>query len=105
MKDVRVGDKVLATDPESDETGPREVTTLIQGWGDKSLTDITVESSDGTGKITATDGHPFWLPDLKEWTDAGDLQPGQWLRTSSGTWIQITAISHRTQRITLTVGG
>ncbi|WP_165840609.1 RHS repeat-associated core domain-containing protein [Streptomyces scopuliridis] len=98
IKDVRVGDKVLATDPQSGETGPREVTTLIQGSGDKSLTDITVESSDGNpAKITATDGHPFWLPDVKEWTDAGDLQPGQWLRTSSGTWAQITAISHSTQ--------
>ncbi|MFE9889078.1 RHS repeat-associated core domain-containing protein [Streptomyces scopuliridis] len=100
IKDVRVGDKVLATDPETGETGPRRVTTLIQGSGDKSLTDITVAAATADGKpakITATDGHPFWLPDLKEWTDAGDLHPGQWLRTSSGTWTQITAITHRTQ--------
>ncbi|MFD8917445.1 RHS repeat-associated core domain-containing protein [Streptomyces sp. NPDC059569] len=104
IKDVRVGDKVLATDPETGESGPREVTTLIQGSGDKSLTDITVAATTEDGKpakITATDGHPFWLPDVKEWTDAGDLQPGQWLRTSSGTWAQITAISHRTRSMTV----
>ncbi|RYJ22027.1 Rhs-family protein [Streptomyces sp. L-9-10] len=100
IKDVRVGDKVLATDPETGESGPREVSTLIQGSGDKALTDITVAAATEDGrpaKITATDGHPFWLPEVKEWTDAGDLRPGQWLRTSSGTWAQITAISHRTR--------
>ncbi|MCL7377079.1 RHS repeat-associated core domain-containing protein [Streptomyces sp. 35G-GA-8] len=100
IRDVRVGDKVLATDPETGESGPREVTALIQGSGDKSLTDITVAAATADGKpakITATDGHPFWLPEVKEWADAADLQPGQWLRTSSGTWAQITAISHRTQ--------
>ncbi|MFJ9028570.1 RHS repeat-associated core domain-containing protein [Streptomyces sp. NPDC102274] len=104
IKDVRVGDEVLATDPETGETGPREVTTLIQGSGDKSLTDITVAAATADGKpaeITATDGHPFWVPDLKEWTDAGDLKPGQWLRTSSGTWAQITAVSHRTEKATV----
>ncbi|MFE9890021.1 polymorphic toxin-type HINT domain-containing protein, partial [Streptomyces scopuliridis] len=61
---------------------------------------ITVAAATADGKpakITATDGHPFWLPDLKEWSEAGALHPGQWLRTSSGTWTQITAIAHRTQ--------
>ncbi|MEH0579350.1 MULTISPECIES: polymorphic toxin-type HINT domain-containing protein [Streptomyces] len=42
--------------------------------------------------VTATAGHPFWVPSLREWVDAGELKPGQWLQTSSGAWIQIGAV-------------
>jgi hypothetical protein len=39
----------------------------------------------------ATAHHPFWVPQLHRWVDATDLQSGQWLQTSAGTWVQITA--------------
>ncbi|MFP8883822.1 RHS repeat-associated core domain-containing protein [Streptomyces mangrovi] len=105
IEDVRVGDEVLATDLETGESGPRTVTALIKGTGEKHLIDLTVDT-DGpagteTGTLTATDGHPFWVPSLHRWVDAADLQPGQWLRTSSGTWVQITGASARTQRTTV----
>jgi len=61
-----------------------------------------------TGTITATDGHPFWVPQLHQWVNAGDLKTGQWLQTSSGTWIQITVIRHHTQQTSvynLTIDG
>ncbi|WP_405626611.1 polymorphic toxin-type HINT domain-containing protein [Streptomyces sp. NBC_01396] len=101
IKDVAVGDTVIATDPETGDTGPRKVTALIKGDGDKQLVDITLDT-DGlagtrTDTITATDGHPFWVPQLHQWVDAGALKAGQWLQTSTGTWVQITAIRHRTQ--------
>ncbi|MGM7443433.1 polymorphic toxin-type HINT domain-containing protein, partial [Streptomyces tunisiensis] len=40
--------------------------------------------------------HPFWVPELGTWLDATDLQPGQWLQTSAGTYVQITAIERWT---------
>ncbi|MFF9580303.1 RHS repeat-associated core domain-containing protein [Streptomyces rubiginosohelvolus] len=95
IKDIRVGDEVLATDPETGESGPRPVTALIKGAGDKQLVDITL----GTGRshtLTATDGHPFWVPALNRWIQADQLTVGQWLQTSTGTWVQITAVTHRT---------
>lgn len=94
IKDVKVGDEVLATDPKTGESGPRKVTALIEGSGKKQLVDISVESSDGSADniISATDGHPFWVADSQEWVDAGQLKAGQWLQTSAGTWVQITAI-------------
>ncbi|RDG40027.1 hypothetical protein DVH02_00425 [Streptomyces corynorhini] len=102
IKDVTVGDEVLASDPQTGESGPRRVTALIQGAGDKSLTDITLTDTDGKpAKITATDGHPFWVPELDAWIDAGELRSGQWLRTSAGTWAQITAIEHRAESTTV----
>jgi hypothetical protein len=101
IKAVAIGDTVIATDPDTGETGPRAVTALIKGDGDKQLVDITLDT-DGptgtkTGTITATDGHPFWVPALHQWVNAGDLTAGQWLQTSAGTWVQITAVQHRTQ--------
>ncbi|MDG9690768.1 polymorphic toxin-type HINT domain-containing protein [Streptomyces sp. DH17] len=41
-------------------------------------------------------GHPFWVPELGKWLDATDLSPGQWLRTSAGTHVQITAVQRWT---------
>ncbi|MEU6408840.1 RHS repeat-associated core domain-containing protein [Microbispora sp. NPDC046933] len=97
---VRVGDKVLAADPETGETRPEEVTGLITGEGDKQLIHITVDT-DGpggtaTGTVTATDGHPFWEPVLEKWLTADRLKPGMWLRTGAGTHVQVTAVTRET---------
>ncbi|MGW2240687.1 RHS repeat-associated core domain-containing protein [Streptomyces sp. NPDC001759] len=112
IKDVEIGDTVIATDPETGKSEPRKVTALIKGEGDKQLVDITyhTDGSAGTktGTLTATDGHPFWTPQLHQWVEAGDLTAGQWLQTSSGTWVQITAIRHHTQQTSvynLTIDG
>ncbi len=105
IEEVKIGDEVLATDPETGETRAEKVTAEIQGTGAKNLVKITVDT-DGdrgtkTAEITATDGHPFWVPELGEWIDATDLQPGQWLRTSAGTHVQITAVKRWTQTATV----
>jgi hypothetical protein len=42
--------------------------------------------------VVATGNHPFWLPQLHRWVEATDLQVGQWLQTSAGTWVQIAAV-------------
>ncbi|MFB6618110.1 ricin-type beta-trefoil lectin domain protein [Streptomyces sp. NPDC056367] len=91
------GDKLLATDPETGQTATEDVTATIVGEGKKNLVEITVDTdgSDGgskSGTITATDNHPFWVSTLSEWVDATNLQPGQLLRTASGTYVQITAV-------------
>ncbi|MCI0383992.1 HINT domain-containing protein [Streptomyces sp. CNQ085] len=49
----------------------------------------------------ASDGDPFWVPALGEWVDAADLRQGQWLRTSAGALVQITAIKRWTQDTTV----
>ncbi|WP_405676008.1 HINT domain-containing protein [Streptomyces sp. NBC_01511] len=100
IKDIQIGDQVLATDPETGESGPRPVTALIKGTGDKQLVDITLDTGK-TSTLTATDGHPFWVPALGRWTEADDLTTGQWLQTSTGTWTQITAITHHTKSTTV----
>ncbi|NBE81923.1 hypothetical protein GVV04_13200 [Micromonospora sp. NEAU-HG-1] len=93
IEDVKPGDKVMATDPETGRTEVQTATAAIKG---KNLVRVTVdtdgEQGSGTAEVTATDGHPFWVPELDEWIDATDLRAGQWLQTSAGTFVQITAV-------------
>ena len=77
IKDVRIGDEVLATDPETEKTKPEKVTAEIKGVGLKHLVQVTVDV-DGkqgtkTASVTATDQHSFWVPELGEWLDATNL--------------------------------
>jgi RHS repeat-associated protein len=111
ISEVKPGDKVLATDPETGRTEERVVTATIEGEGRKQLVDITVDTDgDGIGDstVTGTDGHPFWVAEPGEWREAEDLRQGDLLRTAAGTYVQVTAIDHRTvsQRVhNLTVDG
>lgn len=104
IRDVDIGDKVVATDPETGETTVQTVTAEIKGKGTKHLVRVTIDT-DGdegtkTASVTATDGHPFWVEELGEWIGATDLQPNQWLKTSVGTYVQITALQRWTETST-----
>lgn len=96
IKDVDIGDKVIATDPDTGETGVETVTAEIKGEGVKHLVKVTIDidgdKGDKTASVTATDGHPFWVPELGAWVRATDLHAGEWLRTSAGTHVQVTAL-------------
>ncbi|MFI5792646.1 polymorphic toxin-type HINT domain-containing protein [Streptomyces sp. NPDC051677] len=98
IEDVEVGDVVVTTDTETGETVDKRVAQTITTEGDKDFTKIVISVDGEHSSIVATDTHPFWVPDLKKWVKAGDLQVGQLLRTSAGTHVQITAVSHYTKR-------
>ncbi|GIE89927.1 RHS repeat-associated core domain-containing protein [Actinoplanes regularis] len=91
IADVQPGDRVLST-PDDDANGgvaeARTVETVISGLGAKSLVRIATAG----GELTATDGHPFWLPREDRWVRADELRAGQWLRTSAGTYVQVSAV-------------
>lgn len=54
ISEIKVGDEVLATDPETGERGPRKVTHL---WiHSDTLTDLVLENGE---VITTTEDHPF----------------------------------------------
>ncbi|WP_330174150.1 polymorphic toxin-type HINT domain-containing protein [Streptomyces sp. NBC_01498] len=102
IEDVRIGDKVLATDPKTGKTYSKKVTAEIKGKGTKNLVKVTIDT-DGkkgtrTASVTATDGHPFWVPELNVWITATALKPGQWLKTRAGTDVRITALKRWTQQ-------
>ncbi|HKT03689.1 MAG TPA: polymorphic toxin-type HINT domain-containing protein [Rugosimonospora sp.] len=100
ISQIQDGDQVVATDPTTGQTADRTVTDTIVGQGDKNLVRITVDTDgnagNATGTLVATDNHPFWVQDLHAWVNAGDLKPGELLRTAAGTYVQITAIQRYT---------
>ncbi|MFJ6436878.1 polymorphic toxin-type HINT domain-containing protein [Streptomyces sp. NPDC091416] len=98
IEEIKVGDTVTTTDTATGKTVKKKVVDTITTEDDKAFTDITIATDDGLSSIIATDTHPFWVPELKEWIQAGELQIGQWLRTSAGTHVQITALSHYTKK-------
>ncbi|MFE5297147.1 ricin-type beta-trefoil lectin domain protein [Streptomyces sp. NPDC056632] len=100
IEQVKTGDKVVATNPKTGETRVETVTAEIKGQGPKRLVEVTIDTDGNAGsktaQVTATDNHPFWVPDLGEWIDATDLKQGEWLRTSTGTYVQVASVERRT---------
>ncbi|MDX8034804.1 polymorphic toxin-type HINT domain-containing protein [Lentzea sp. BCCO 10_0856] len=95
LAEVKVGDTVLATDPETGKTDAKVVARVIIGEGYKNLVEVTVDTDgatgSATGQITATDGHPFWLPDEQRWAEASELTSGQNLFDSADSLLRVTA--------------
>ncbi|MCG8924057.1 polymorphic toxin-type HINT domain-containing protein [Lentzea sp. CC55] len=89
IEEVNTGDEVLATDEKTGKSSARAVVGTIVGVGMKNLVEITVNGGD---KVTATDEHPFWLPEQKRWVYAKELQIGSLLQNSAGSWVQVDAI-------------
>ena len=98
IEDVAVGDIVTTTDTKTGKNHAKKVIETIRTESDKEFTELTIATSGGEASIIATDTHPFWIPELKTWMNAGDLTAGQYLRTSAGTHVQITAVTRYTKR-------
>lgn len=101
---VKVGDKVLATDPKTGKSRTETVTATIIGKGKKRLVKVTVfgGAKDGASSaVVATEGHPFWVPAVGEWVDAGDLEPGDSVWPNSGTELRISEVQEWTERATV----
>ncbi|WP_411101037.1 polymorphic toxin-type HINT domain-containing protein [Streptomyces sp. x-45] len=90
IKDIKVGEKVLATDPETGKTEARTVLATIVTNDDKDFTELTIGTSrKKAGVVVATDHHPFWSPSEHAWVEAGDLKPGMTLQTDHGTTVAL----------------
>jgi RHS repeat-associated protein len=93
---LQAGDMVLSTDPETGRTEPETVLAPLSSEGVKTMVEITIDTDgatgDQTGKLIATDNHPFWSSDLHTWVPADQLKAGSLLQTSAGTKVQVTAI-------------
>lgn len=86
ISEVEVGDEVLATDPETGETGARRVDATLPHTDDL----LTLETSAGT--ITTTEDHPYWNETDAEWQEAQDLDPGDRLRTADGDEVRVDGL-------------
>ncbi|MEV4760629.1 LamG-like jellyroll fold domain-containing protein [Micromonospora sp. NPDC049559] len=114
IKDVKVGDRVATTDPETGRSAPKVVTDLHLNR-DTELTDVTVArvariagaragaagtvagpvavaALAGTEVLRTTAHHPFFDETIDRWVDAGELTPGHELRTADGERVLVAAV-------------
>lgn len=94
ISEVRIGDRVKATDPETGETTEREVTaTFAHGDEGNALVKLTVTAQDGSqGTVEGTSWHPVWLVEEQTFVNLGDLKPCQHLTAADGSSPIITAV-------------
>jgi hypothetical protein len=71
---IRVGDRVLATDPLTGRTTAEKVTDLHRNL-DREFADVTVTEADGSrATIRTTADHPIWNATDRRWDEAADLK-------------------------------
>ncbi|MFC8268395.1 RNase A-like domain-containing protein [Streptomyces cinereoruber] len=106
IEDVRAGDLVLATDPGGDVelTVPRPVQSVpfTSSSTDKAFVRLTVTTGEGdsrgSGTVTSTADHRYWLPERGDWVPAGELEPGDRLRTPEGGSATVAATDRGDER-------
>ncbi|MFI6641995.1 Hint domain-containing protein [Streptomyces sp. NPDC050504] len=96
IESVRIGDRVLATDPRHGRTERRRVTHTFVTHDDKDFTRLGTAA----GTVTATDTHPFWLTGERRWAEAGGIEAGDVLRLPDGSGLRVTSVARYTQRQT-----
>lgn len=93
IRDVRPGDYVRATDPESGLSGPRRVLdTFVH---QDTLVDLGLVGGDS---ITTTADHPFWSATDRMFEDAQELAPGERVLAADGTERAVTGLESGTAR-------
>jgi hypothetical protein len=95
IEGLRVGDQVLAADPETGEPQARTVTHTFERTS-LALLDLRVSGT----TITCTPEHMFRTA-AGEWRRADDLRPGSRLVTVSGELGKVESISRREGRFTV----
>jgi hypothetical protein len=94
IKNVRLGARVMATDPITGERGPRRVLDLIRHSGQHTM--VAVRLGDGS-TIDATDHHLFWVANRGAWVDAIDLRSGDQVETADGGLLVVESIGVRVE--------
>ena len=97
ISDVKVGDRVLATDPQAEVSELQPVAALIRHTGLHTMVDITL--SDGSN-ITATDHHPFWDASTQAFTYAINLHPGDAVLGEGGRTLSVRTVHDYNEYLT-----
>jgi hypothetical protein len=90
IEQLKVGDEVIAGDPQEGTKSPEAIRRVIVGQGLKHLYDIHVAG----GVIEATHNHPFWVTDTQNFDWAQNLKPSEHLLLADGKASPIASISH-----------
>ncbi|MFE9404795.1 ricin-type beta-trefoil lectin domain protein [Streptomyces sp. NPDC006530] len=89
IRDVHIGDLVLATDPQSGRSAPQPVTNAFR-HNTQHLVDIALAD----GALTSTAGHRFYV-EGRGWVRVSALRTGDQLRTPDGTTQTVAGLQDR----------
>lgn len=93
IKKVKVGDKVIASDP---ETGEQAAKTVEAVWKHQdTLTDLVV----GGRVLTTTEDHPFWSVTDRKFERADELARGEKVLTAEGQTLTVSGLAASTARV------
>jgi RHS repeat-associated protein len=87
IEDIHVGDWVLSDDPTT--PGDIEYKQVLQTFAHDTTKFVDVYI--GGEKITTTEEHPFWVPDVG-WVAAKDLHAGSHLQTKYESWLDVDKV-------------
>jgi RHS repeat-associated protein len=88
ISQLKVGDKVLATNVKTGKTQAETVSAVLLNH-DKDLFNLKIRSGRRTAVIHTTRNHPFFDLTRHRWVKAGALKHGDHLRTTSGTIVTV----------------
>ncbi|MGJ6965673.1 polymorphic toxin-type HINT domain-containing protein, partial [Streptosporangium sp. G11] len=101
IEKVKIGDSIIAADPNARKSEKQLVTALITSLGVKHLVRLQVDvdgnNGDKLGQVTATTEHPIWAVDQKRWVDAGNLAAGAILLSAEGKKLKLVSTYRYTQ--------
>lgn len=92
IEDVKVGDEVIATDPETGEQVAKRVEHVFVH--DDTVIDLVVEGE----VITTTEDHPFWSVTDQRFERADELNAGEKVLGADGTVITVSGLRLGTAR-------
>jgi hypothetical protein len=86
IRKVRVGDRVLATNPRTGRTSARRITGV---WVHR---DRIVRLKVGGETLATTANHPFWNATQQRWQPAARLTPGDTVLTAHGHRLRVVGL-------------
>jgi hypothetical protein len=92
IEDIEVGDRVVATDP---ETGERVAKTVEHVFvHNDTVIDLVVDGE----VITTTEDHPFWSVTDQRFERADELAPGEQVLAANGRAVTVSGLQIGTDR-------
>jgi hypothetical protein len=97
IEEIKIGEKVLSMDENTETTSYQLVTDLTQSDRPYRLIEIALDSGKS---IEATDEHPFYIKG-KGWNPASTLKVGQVLELHNGTTVVVEEVDTSVRRETV----
>jgi RHS repeat-associated protein len=99
ISDVRVGEEVANSEPDSNEPQRHVVMAVHVTDDDRDLVDVTLGGAGDAKPVTATEHHQFWEARAHRWVEAGSLQSGDQLALPGGEQATVLTVQRRVGQV------